>query len=171
MALQPGWAAALDPRRAANERFVSASVPRRLSGRRSALVKRGPAALLQLDTECGRGYAFGPTEIEPLEMRAPVAAQTRGLLDILHAFGGDLDPQAMTERGDRLDDRLGLGVVANLLEETLVDLDAVERERTQIMERRIPSAEVVEHDLHAQRLERFEQADVVARAHPAGSTR
>ena len=55
--------------------------------------------------------------------------------------------------GDRADDRLGVSLFAQALDERLVDLDLLEGEFTQIVERGIARAEVVERYADAEVLE------------------
>src|SRR3546814_8974997 len=79
------------------------------------------------------------------------------LVERFDTLGGRFHLERLGQRDDRGDDRAvarsGLGRAAN---ETLVDLDLVERRRLQIAERRIAGAEIVEREADADFLQRRE---------------
>src|SRR5439155_23512844 len=89
----------------------------------------------------------------------PIAAGTSQdfeLAHILDAFGDNLHPQRVRESSDRVDDRRGLVVVLELTDERAVDLDRVDRQVSQITDRRISGTEIVDGDLDAKFLERVQ---------------
>src|SRR3954470_23555614 len=55
-------------------------------------------------------------------------AQVLHLLDVLDAFGEDLHAHAVCQFDQRLDDRRGIALRSNGIDEHLVDLDAVSAE-------------------------------------------
>ena len=71
----------------------------------------------------------------------------------LDAFGEDRNLQAVTEPDNRADDRHRVVIVFQIGNEGAIDLDLVEGEGVQIGQRRIAGAEVVQRNLHAERLE------------------
>ena len=98
------------------------------------------------------------------------AADLGELLGALHALGGDGDALGAGERDDGADQLGGRGV-AEVLDEGLVELDAVVRQPRQVGERAVAGAEVVERDADAAVDQRVELADglrVVAHQHGLG---
>ena len=83
--------------------------------------------------------------------RAPAARES--WLGGLDALGGHRQAERVPELHDRGDDRAAFGVVAERLDERLVDLQRVHRQRPEVRERRLPGAEVVDADPHADRRE------------------
>lgn len=99
-----------------------------------------------------------------LSFAALVAAQDGQLILVLDAFGEHRDGQAAAEGDDGAHDRFRLGASHELVDEEPVELDLVERERAQRLERRISGAEIVEGDGNAERLylsQRFESLALV----------
>src|SRR5262245_38446009 len=81
-------------------------------------------------------------------------APEQGELSVgLDALGEDRDVEALAERQHRADDRLGLRVGLDLVHEQAVELDLVEGERAQRIERGVAGAEIVERDGDAERLD------------------
>src|SRR5690606_29531326 len=70
-----------------------------------------------------------------LKVRTALRHQPAHLLLRLHALGRGLDHQAVGQVGNGTDDRHRLTAVAHVMHERLVDLDPVERERTQVTQR------------------------------------
>ncbi|MNG37897.1 hypothetical protein D3C84_1253860 [compost metagenome] len=68
-------------------------------------------------------------------MRATLRRQPAHLLFRLNPLGRGLDHQAVGQVGNGADDRHRLAAVAHVVHERLVDLDPVERERTQVTQR------------------------------------
>src|SRR5580704_3025399 len=81
--------------------------------------------------------------VEALYVRAAEPANKLELLLRFHAFGGGRHVQAFGETGDRLHDRIGVGTLAQPLDEAAVDLDLVERKAAQVAQRRIAGAEII----------------------------
>src|SRR6478672_1910290 len=79
-----------------------------------------PAAL-------GSGEKFKAADLADLA-QVEACAQAAQFGFGLDAFGGDGDAETLAEADDRADDRLGVGVGAEIAHEGLVDLDLVERE-------------------------------------------
>ena len=79
------------------------------------------------------------------EADAPHQRQVLGALD---ALGGDGDALGAGERDDGAD-QLGGGGVGEVLDEGLVELDAVVRQAGEVGERAVAGAEVVERDADA----------------------
>src|SRR5581483_7509996 len=91
-------------------------------------------------------------EQEPLHHVAPVGLQELHLLDGLDAFGGHLEVEAVAERNDARDERV-LPAVGNALDERLVDLEPVEGQRRQRVERAVAGPEVVDRGVDAHLLQ------------------
>ena len=85
------------------------------------------------------------------------AADQREVLGALDAFGGDRDALGAGERDDGAD-QLGGGRVGEVLDEGLVELDAVVRQPGEVGERAVAGAEVVERDADAAGDQRAELA-------------
>ena len=84
---------------------------------------------------------------------AEVAAECPELGELvggLDALGGDREAERVAELHDGRHDRGAFGVAAEALDERAVDLQRVHRERTEIRERRLAGAEVVDADAHAE---------------------
>src|ERR1700674_4207341 len=71
----------------------------------------------------------------------------------LDAFGEHRQAQSATEAQYRQDDRRGLTIGIDRLDEGAIDLDPVERKRAQIGQRRIAGAEIVHRNRNAERLD------------------
>src|SRR6185312_1171214 len=91
----------------------------------------------------------GFREQEALQLMAARRAHETMLLLRLDAFGGDRKPERTYEPRHAFDDRGGFLGDAQVLHEGFVDLDLVDREASQIAERRIAGAEIVQHDANA----------------------
>src|SRR6266403_3957401 len=84
--------------------------------------------------------AFGPQELQ--------------LGGCLNALGDDLQIQVMTERDDGADDRGVVRVGADVVDERAVDLQRVQREAFQIVQRAVPGAEVIYRERKPEFLQR-----------------
>ena len=80
-------------------------------------------------------------------------AQEQVLLGGLHAFRRHLHAEAAAEADHGVHDRRGVGGLLDREHEAAVDLELVEREAAQIEQARIAGAEIVERELHAERLQ------------------
>ena len=83
-------------------------------------------------------------------MIAPLLAQEGQLLVVLDALGDDFQIEALADADDRRDQALGPGLVAcdaDVRNERLVDLDAVQGKTAQIIQGRIPGAEIVRREM------------------------
>src|SRR5438876_5970056 len=85
----------------------------------------------------------------PLGALAPEPPQELRLLQGLHAFGYDVDPEALSQHEDALDDLDLALVVSHGAHEGTVDLEGVDGQLVQVAERRIPGPEVVDAQAHA----------------------
>ena len=104
-----------------------------------------------------RVAAFGPQEL-----------QLGGCLDTL---GDDLEIQVMTERDDGADDRGVVRVGADVGDERAVDLQRVQREALQIVQRAVTGAEVIDRERKPEFLQRQQRAPPrfgVLHEHPFG---
>jgi hypothetical protein len=96
--------------------------------------------------------------VEALE---PVAAESGEhvlLRRVLDAFGDDFQVEGMAEVDHATDERQS-GLVAGLRDQGPVDLDAVERQTSQVGERRVSGAEVVEAEMDPEGAQLAEQLD------------
>src|SRR4249919_2883657 len=85
-----------------------------------------------------------------------VAAMRFYLLHLLFCLDALRDHsfvEAGAETGDRADDRLRVALFPKPANKRLIDLDLLEREFAQVVERRIAGAEVVERNTDAEILE------------------
>ena len=102
---------------------------------------------------CPQGAAatsdLGMPDQVALDPVAPERLEHLPLLDGLDALADDIEPERVTELDDRPDDR-GAQALADLRHERRVDLERVERQVAEPRERRVPGAEVVQADPHAQ---------------------
>src|SRR4051812_10059063 len=85
-----------------------------------------------------------------LDFRAALCAQALELLNVLDAFRRRRHPEAQAEARDSPHDRDAVLAALELLHERAVDLDLVEREAAQVLQRRIPRAEIVHRDADAE---------------------
>ena len=116
----------------------------------------------------GRGRQ-GTRQQEALELIAVVIAQESELLLGLDALGDDDELQAPSHRDDGHRDGGVVLVGGEVAHEGLVQLDPVDREALEVVERRIAGAEVVHRDPNALLLEAPERVDRVLRVlHRAG---
>ncbi|MEZ5182317.1 MAG: hypothetical protein R2702_10650 [Acidimicrobiales bacterium] len=95
--------------------------------------------------------SLGPPAAEALERR-------RLLLE-LDALGDHVDAERVAEADDRLQQH-GVGLAVHRLGEGPVDLQHVDRQGPQVVERRVPGAEVVDGHPDAERAELLEDVDV-----------
>ena len=63
----------------------------------------------------------------------------------------------MRHRNDRRDDRLVVGIDADVAHERAVDLDRVHRQLLEVRQRRVPGAEIVDRQAHAELAQAVEQ--------------
>ena len=75
------------------------------------------------------------------------------LIEAFDPLGGGLHAERVGNIDDRADDRAGAALGVDIANEASVDLDLVQREALQIGQRRVPGAEVVHGDAHAEFLE------------------
>ena len=120
----------------------------RLEGEREA-VERQPVAQQRLDRGGGRRAA---ERVALHELDAEVAQPAR-LLARLDALGDDGDVHRARHRDDRAQDVAVALVLGDAVDELAVDLDRLDREALDVVERRVAGAEVVEHQPHAEALE------------------
>src|SRR3546814_6832815 len=85
-----------------------------------------------------------------LEIIAVEVLKEARLPVVLDPLGDNLQLEAVTEIDDRAHDLHRARVAPEILEEGLVDLDAVEIEILQVAEARIAGPEIVQHDLDAE---------------------
>src|SRR3954464_6130606 len=85
----------------------------------------------------------GLAEQIALHRVAAFLRQETELLDGLDALGDDRHFEAMAKIDDGAHDRRRLRIPAEIDDEGAVDLDLVERERLQIAQRGVPTAEIV----------------------------
>ena len=102
-----------------------------------------------------------PAEQVALHFIAPRLAQEVELLGGLDAFGHHAQVQLVAERDDRLHDHGVVGIGGQIDDERTVDLELVDRKALQVAEARIAGAEIIDRDLHAERLDAAEHLDVL----------
>src|ERR1035437_3132153 len=95
----------------------------------------------------------GATEQITLAFVATLRRHQLHLLFRLDAFSDHGFVEAGAEAGDGTDDGAGVALVAEIADERLVDLDLIERELAQVVERGVAGAEVVERQADAEILE------------------
>ncbi len=83
------------------------------------------------------------TSLDPVRAEADELVE---LVDRLDPLGHDDEVQRVSKVDHRLDDGAGVLVGRDVLGEQLVELEDVEREGAQVVERREAGAEVVEHE-------------------------
>src|SRR5206468_2420255 len=95
--------------------------------------------------ECTHGLAGNRVPKQPPLRFGATETGKRGA-DLLgfDAFGGDRHVKVVTQASNCVDERRGLVAVDHRRDETLVDLDAVERQAIDLRKRRIASPEIVE---------------------------
>src|SRR6478672_8575185 len=98
-----------------------------------------------------------PCEVEPLGFVATFVSKKCNLLDAFHALCDHLESQRVGERDDGPRDRAVLLVVRQSTHELAVDLQRADRKPLEICQARIAGAEVVDVDLHAQRVQALEE--------------
>jgi hypothetical protein len=118
---------------------------------------RLPHPALRLQQADDLGMRPRAAEQKALALVAAFGAQAAQFGFGLDAFGGDGDAETLAEADDRADDRLGVGVGAEIAHEGLVDLDLVEREAAQIAQARIAGAEIIHRDPHPERAQRMQR--------------
>src|SRR3984893_497203 len=92
---------------------------------------------------------LGPGEVIALAEVATELAQRLELPAGLDAFGRHREAERVREGDDGLDDRRVLGVLAEAVNERLVDFQDVDGKQLEVAERRLARAEVVDADVHA----------------------
>src|SRR5688572_2747630 len=100
-------------------------------------------------------------EVVPLAVLAVVSRQERHLSFRLDAVGHGVERQPMCDRQDRAAHDLPVFVRFEVRDERTVDLQHVERKLPKVLEARIPGAELVDSEPHAELLQ---GAQAVARA-------
>ena len=103
------------------------------------------------------GWGGSGEEVALAGVAAGVAerGELGGLFD---PFGNDVEIEVVSDADDRSDheESLGVGLLAELADEGLVDFEEVDREGVQVGERGVLGAEVVERDTDAEALEGVE---------------
>lgn len=102
----------------------------------------------------------GLAEQMPLHLLASRALDLRQLLLAFDALGGRHHAKTRRQVGDGPDDRLTVFPADDLLHEAPVDLDLVEREAAQIVERAVAGAKIVEREPHPERADLVQQVDI-----------
>ena len=102
---------------------------------------------------------LGTVEEESLRGIAAGRLEVAELVGGLDALGGDRQLERVAELDHRVDDRHVLLVVGQAAYERPVNLDAVDGEPAQVLERRVAGAEVVDRDLDPELLDLGEHAD------------
>jgi beta-glucosidase len=130
----------------------------RRSGTRAApIAQAGPAAAVSRPCACVGRSAVGATIASTWSATAPwrTASPARRRSRARRASTGSraldrprptADAEPLAERGDRRDQRLALLVGLEQLDEAVVDLDPVERQRAEMGQRGVAGAEIVDHD-------------------------
>ena len=95
---------------------------------------------------------------EPLHQVAALAAQELQLLEALDALGHDLQVEVVAEADDGAHDGGILGVHREVVDEGAVDLERVEREALEVVERAVAGAEVIDGQGEAEFLEGLQRA-------------
>ena len=78
-----------------------------------------------------------------------------------HAFSDQIQIQAGAQIAHRLNNGPNRGVLRNALHKILVDLDAIDRVVTQVCQRRLAGAKVIQRNAHARSLEALERTNHV----------
>ena len=91
---------------------------------------------------------LGAADEESLQFLTANVAQEVGLEARLDTFGGAPHAQRVRQRNCSLRDGAAIGLVFNIANKALVDLDLVEREAAQIGQRGIARTEIVQRDAH-----------------------
>ncbi len=102
-----------------------------------------------------------PSEQVALEAFAAVQLEETQLARGFHAFGHDLQVEALGQRQDGADDGRIVGVGEHIAHEALVDLDQVEGQALEVAQRRVPGTEIVQREPYADPLELRHAADRV----------
>src|SRR4051812_39253656 len=97
-----------------------------------------------------------PAQEEALHLLASEAAQGGQLLRTLDALGDDGETQRVPELDDRPEEHVALRVATGTIDEHLVDLQHVDGEGPQVVERRVAGTEVVDGEEHAEVLQAVE---------------
>src|SRR4029079_3830169 len=100
-----------------------------------------------------------PGKQKALALVAMMLAQEIQLGGGLNALGEHAQAERVRHRDDRLRDRCVAPAGGGAHHERAVDLQAIDRQPGQITQARVPRAEVVDRDLHAERLELFQDCD------------
>ena len=114
---------------------------------------------------------LGAIEQEALGGVAAGRLEVAELLSGLDALGGDRQLQRVPELDHRVDDRDVLLVVGKPAHERPVDLDAVDGQAAQVLERRVAGAEVVDRDPDTELLELAERRGSTTRDPRSGRSR
>src|SRR6478735_4204933 len=108
-----------------------------------------------------------PAEVESLKLGTAQLAHNLRLVLRFNALRRRLHPKAASQGKDRMDDGDAVArALGSTADEALVDLDLGKMGATQIAERAVALAEIVEHQSHpkrAQPLERRERRRIVAK--------
>ncbi len=141
---------------------------------RASYFRSAPAAILNCDGLHGFGVhlvaatfearhdrqdRLRPAEEVALTFVAAQAADQFELLLGLDALGRRRHAEAAREFHDGLHDGLAVGPRVRLADEHLVDLDLVEGEAAQVVERGETGAEIIEHDADAKRMQAVQARD------------
>src|SRR5205809_3056712 len=97
-------------------------------------------------------------EVIALDLVAAVRGEQLELLLRFHAFGYDLEFEAVREADDRERDHRVLRIGCDVANEGVVDLERVDRKTLQVREARIARAEIVHRDLHPRVLQPAQRA-------------
>src|SRR5829696_491976 len=122
---------------------------------RSRHINRKKDALgykLRRHTSQHRGNLVGRpwrAEVEPLNLGAAFCPHSSQLLGSLYALCSSVHFQARGQADHCAQNLSGMGPVGHILEETLVDLDLVERIGAQVAQAGIPYPEVVERNSYS----------------------
>ena len=109
----------------------------------------------QLQERCARQ---GRREHIALRPADAAFAQMLHLLEGLHTLGDDLHPHVAREAHQRLDDRRGISFSIKSIDEHLVDLDEIDAELEHVGQAAVTGAEIVDPDVHAEPLQRRDDA-------------
>src|SRR5207248_319504 len=80
-------------------------------------------------------------------------AERVGLFDGFDAFGDGVEPEALAELDDGARDSRRLGAGGDTVDELLVDLEDVEREVSEVAQRRVAGTEVIDGESDTELLE------------------
>ena len=97
-----------------------------------------------------------------------VFAQQLQLFVVLDTLGDDLHAHGMRHRHQRLDDFLVAFVAADIADEAAIDLEAVDRQRLEVAQRRITGTEIVDRDVQTARMQTLQRLDRMATCFPSG---